>query len=37
MTVNRGEIWLADLNPTRGSEQAVPLHELYSKVTGPKC
>jgi len=22
MTVNRGEIWLADLNPTRGSEQA---------------
>jgi len=21
-TVNRGEIWLADLNPTRGSEQA---------------
>ena len=23
MTVQRGEIWLADLNPTRGSEQAV--------------
>jgi mRNA interferase MazF len=22
MTVNRGEIWLADLNPVRGSEQA---------------
>jgi mRNA interferase MazF len=22
MTVSRGEIWLADLNPTRGSEQA---------------
>ena len=22
MRVNRGEIWLADLNPTRGSEQA---------------
>ena len=22
MTVTRGEIWLADLNPTRGSEQA---------------
>ena len=22
MTVMRGEIWLADLNPTRGSEQA---------------
>lgn len=22
MTVRRGEIWLADLNPTRGSEQA---------------
>lgn len=22
MTVKRGEIWLADLNPTRGSEQA---------------
>jgi mRNA interferase MazF len=22
MTVGRGEIWLADLNPTRGSEQA---------------
>src|SRR5215213_9827471 len=22
MTANRGEIWLADLNPTRGSEQA---------------
>jgi mRNA interferase MazF len=22
MTVNRGEVWLADLNPTRGSEQA---------------
>jgi mRNA interferase MazF len=22
MTVERGEIWLADLNPTRGSEQA---------------
>jgi mRNA interferase MazF len=22
MTVQRGEIWLADLNPTRGSEQA---------------
>ena len=22
MTINRGEIWLADLNPTRGSEQA---------------
>jgi mRNA interferase MazF len=22
MTVNRGEIWLANLNPTRGSEQA---------------
>jgi mRNA interferase MazF len=22
MKVNRGEIWLADLNPTRGSEQA---------------
>ena len=22
MTVNRGEIWLADLNPTRGAEQA---------------
>jgi mRNA interferase MazF len=21
MTVNRGEVWLADLNPTRGSEQ----------------
>ena len=22
MTVKRGELWLADLNPTRGSEQA---------------
>ena len=22
MTVKRGEIWLADLNPIRGSEQA---------------
>lgn len=22
MTIRRGEIWLADLNPTRGSEQA---------------
>jgi mRNA interferase MazF len=22
MTVKRGEVWLADLNPTRGSEQA---------------
>ena len=22
MTVKRGEIWLANLNPTRGSEQA---------------
>jgi mRNA interferase MazF len=22
MTIQRGEIWLADLNPTRGSEQA---------------
>ncbi len=22
MTVNRGEVWLANLNPTRGSEQA---------------
>ena len=22
MTANKGEIWLADLNPTRGSEQA---------------
>jgi hypothetical protein len=22
MTVGRGEIWLADLNPTHGSEQA---------------
>ncbi|NCC36471.1 MAG: type II toxin-antitoxin system PemK/MazF family toxin [Chloroflexia bacterium] len=22
MTINRGEIWLADLNPIRGSEQA---------------
>ena len=22
MTIKRGEIWLADLNPTRGSEQA---------------
>ncbi len=22
MTVRRGEVWLADLNPTRGSEQA---------------
>lgn len=22
MIVNRGDIWLADLNPTRGSEQA---------------
>ncbi|GFP41428.1 mRNA interferase MazF [Candidatus Hakubella thermalkaliphila] len=22
MTINRGEIWLANLNPTRGSEQA---------------
>jgi mRNA interferase MazF len=22
MTVGRGEVWLADLNPTRGSEQA---------------
>jgi|SRR5215213_7541199 len=22
MTANRGEVWLADLNPTRGSEQA---------------
>ena len=22
MTINRGEIWLADLEPTRGSEQA---------------
>jgi len=22
MTVKRGEIWLADLNPTRGHEQA---------------
>ena len=22
MTVKRGEIWLAELNPTRGSEQA---------------
>ncbi|BAZ16229.1 PemK-like protein [Calothrix sp. NIES-4071] len=21
MTIKRGEIWLADLNPTRGSEQ----------------
>lgn len=21
MTVERGEVWLADLNPTRGSEQ----------------
>ena len=22
MTVKRGEVWLADLNPTKGSEQA---------------
>ena len=22
MTVKRGDVWLADLNPTRGSEQA---------------
>nr|WP_129675128.1 type II toxin-antitoxin system PemK/MazF family toxin [Candidatus Chloroploca sp. Khr17] len=22
MTISRGEIWLADLNPIRGSEQA---------------
>jgi len=22
MTMQRGEIWLAELNPTRGSEQA---------------
>jgi mRNA-degrading endonuclease toxin of MazEF toxin-antitoxin module len=22
MTIKRGEIWLANLNPTRGSEQA---------------
>jgi mRNA interferase MazF len=22
MTVKRGDIWLAELNPTRGSEQA---------------
>jgi mRNA interferase MazF len=22
MTIKRGEVWLADLNPTRGSEQA---------------
>jgi mRNA interferase MazF len=37
MTVQRGEIWLADLNPTRGSEQAgvrpvlVFQNELVSK------
>src|SRR5258707_14150870 len=28
MTVSRGEIWLADLNPTRGSEQAGTLPVL---------
>lgn len=37
MTVRRGEIWLADLNPTRGSEQAgvrpvlVLQHEVVSR------
>ncbi|MBI1745226.1 MAG: type II toxin-antitoxin system PemK/MazF family toxin [Acidobacteria bacterium] len=39
MTVQRGEIWLADLNPTRGSEQAgtrpvlVFQNDLVSKFT----
>ena len=37
MTIRRGEIWLADLNPTRGSEQAgvrpvlIFQHELVSR------
>ena len=39
MTSRRGEIWLADLNPTRGSEQAgirpvlIFQNELVSKFT----
>ena len=39
MTVKRGEIWLADLNPTRGSEQAgvrpvlIFQNEVLSKFT----
>ena len=39
MTVRRGDIWLADLNPTRGSEQAgtrpvlVFQHNVISKYT----
>jgi mRNA-degrading endonuclease toxin of MazEF toxin-antitoxin module len=35
MTVKRGEVWLANLNPTRGSEQAgirpVILFQNYDK------
>ncbi len=39
MTVKRGEIWLADLNPVRGSEQAgtrpvlIFQNDLISKYT----
>jgi mRNA interferase MazF len=39
MTTKRGEIWLADLNPTRGSEQAgtrpvlIFQHDIVSKYT----
>jgi mRNA interferase MazF len=39
MSIKRGEVWLADLNPTRGSEQAgtrpviVFQHDLISRFT----
>jgi mRNA interferase MazF len=39
MTLRRGDIWLADLNPTRGSEQAgtrpvlIFQHNIISKYT----
>lgn len=39
MTFRRGEVWLADLNPTRGSEQAgtrpvlIFQNDLISKFT----
>ncbi len=36
MTVKRGEVWLADLNPTRGSEQGgtrpvIVFHDIVSQ------
>ncbi len=33
MNASRGEVWLADLNPTKGSEQAGVRPWLFFKIT----